>query len=351
MELTGQQYFKFCHQLFGERAKETEHCDYYVNIGNRITARINFAGKHLVAPFVRAIAHLSTEPVFDPDVTICVWDNASSADSVFLYPFGRDSEKSKRHTCDKVQVATDLWPPRVSLYSAESKQALYWVSNVEQYPWWESCRPLRNIFRWCALKKNLYMMHAACIGTPDGAVLVAGKPGAGKSTSALSTLQRELLILSDDLCLIGFEGKTPYAYGIYNTAKLNNFDQLPGLEKYASNQNRIPGEKAFIYLNETFPEKLVQKMPLSAILVPRLTGERLSSINPMDNKQAFHTLVSSSSEELGGASAADFFGPYKICKETPCYSLEAGTDLDHLNSEIASVLRGTTVTSVGNQTD
>jgi len=65
----------------------------------------------------------------------------------------------------------------------------------------------------------------------------------------------------------------------------------------------------------------------------------------MPSNQAFHTLVGSTSEELGGASAADFFGPYKICKETPCYVLESGTDLDHLQNVIASVVRGNLVAS------
>jgi hypothetical protein len=228
------------------------------------------------------------------------------------------------------------------LFSAESKLGLFWIDDIRRFPWYELCRPLRNVIHWWGLTRKLHMIHAACIGTANGAALVVGHPGAGKSTIALASLNSDLSFVSDDLCLIGNDGKDVFAYSLYNTAKLEHFERLPELQSCAFNQNRKTGEKAFMFVNEHFPDKLITKMPLRAIIVPKITGERLSSVRSLDYNDAFKTLVASTSEELGGTSAADFFGPLRICKATPCYALSSGTDLEQLNNLLLGLLKDST---------
>jgi hypothetical protein len=257
---------------------------------------------------------------------------------VLLYPFGRDSERSKRHTNADIQIGCDLWPSRISLFSAQRQLGLFWISDINQFPWYEECRPLRNIIHWWGLTRKLYMMHAACVGTEDGGVLIAGGPGAGKSTTSLSSLSRELSFAADDLCLIGIEEKKVFAYSLYNSAKLETFERLPELEQHVVNRGRGRGEKAFIYVNESYPEKLLLRTPLKAIVVPKISGQKLSALSPLANIAAFQALVGSTSKELGGATANDFFGPFRFCKNTPCYSLAAGTELEHLNTQIATLI-------------
>lgn len=343
MEVSGQQYFEWCHQLFLEREQECgSGCDYFVRIGGRFTVRIRFSGSELVSPFMRALAHLFTEPVDVPDLTICVWDRSPKDSGLILYPFGRDSERSKRHTVSDIQIGCDLYPSRLNLFSAKRKLGLFFISDIKQYPWYESCRPLRNIIHWWGLTQKLYMMHAACIGTEEGGILIAGGPGAGKSTTALSSLNRALSFICDDLCLIGIEDdKRVFAYSLYGTAKLEHFQRLAELEPHVVNRDRAAGEKFYLYVNESYPGKLLKRTPLSAIVVPKISGEKLSHLSPIPSIQAFQALVGSTSQELGGASADDFFGPFRFCKATPCFSLASGTDLSHLQEQLANLLTQT----------
>lgn len=48
-------------------------------------------------------------------------------------------------------------------------------------------------------------MHASCVRIGDGAVLLAGPPGAGKSTTAAALATRGLAVVSDDLTALALE--------------------------------------------------------------------------------------------------------------------------------------------------
>ena len=51
-------------------------------------------------------------------------------------------------------------------------------------------------------KHKQQVVHAASVGTKDGAVLIVGKGGSGKSTSALACLNAGMYYLGDDYTLI-----------------------------------------------------------------------------------------------------------------------------------------------------
>ncbi|MGH9553861.1 MAG: hypothetical protein ACRD3W_31070, partial [Terriglobales bacterium] len=272
MELTPEQYFEWSYRFFLEREEQlSDRHERHLRIANRLTVRLKFAGEHMVAPFIRAFEHLVTEPVADPDLTICIWDNPSNGDKVLLFPFNYDPEKTGRHKCGSLHIGFEPYPPRISLYSPEKKLALFWIGDIEKFPWYEQCRPLRNIIQWLARRQGLFMVHAACVGTKRGGIILTGPKGAGKSTAALSALNSDLGYLADDLCLLGLENQQPTAYSLHTTGKLDGFDRLPELEKHVHNQRRLEGEKAFFYIDECFPEKLLTETQVVAIVVPTVT--------------------------------------------------------------------------------
>ena len=52
-------------------------------------------------------------------------------------------------------------------------------------------------------------MHASCVRAGDGAVLLAGAPGAGKSTTAAALAMRGMAVVSDDLTALALDGDEP----------------------------------------------------------------------------------------------------------------------------------------------
>src|SRR5277367_4620549 len=105
MELTPEQYFEWSHRFFLEREKQlSDTHERYLRVANGLIVRLRFAGEHMVAPFVRAFAHLVTEPT-DEDLTICIWDNPSAGDRVLLCPYeDYDPERTGRHKCGSLHI-------------------------------------------------------------------------------------------------------------------------------------------------------------------------------------------------------------------------------------------------------
>ena len=136
---------------------------------------------------------------------------------------------------DRIRTMFHFGPNILSAMDMEENVAIYWIRDARNTPYYEKGYPLTKIFNWWTETRNLQCVHAAAVGTPEGGVLLAGKSGSGKSTTSLLCLNSELLYVSDDTSLVAWNPE-PYAFSLYNTAKLMSFGLLPHLEGYVTNQ-------------------------------------------------------------------------------------------------------------------
>ena len=116
----------------------------------------------------------------------------------------------------------------------------------------------------------LQLMHAGAVGYADGGVLLAGKSGSGKSTTALACLASDLLFASDDYVCVATTAQ-PWVHSLYSTAKLvpGNLSRFPELSGKLSNPDRLTTEKAMVNVHAHFPAKVLSGFPIRAILLPR----------------------------------------------------------------------------------
>ena len=63
-------------------------------------------------------------------------------------------------------------------------------------------------------------LHASCVRVDDGAVLLAGDPGAGKSTTAAALATRGYTVLSDDLTALSLDDEVPLAWPAFDHLRL-----------------------------------------------------------------------------------------------------------------------------------
>jgi hypothetical protein len=183
-------------------------------------------------------------------------------------------------------------------------------------------------------------VHAGAVGTPHGGVLLVGKGGSGKSTSALACLRSALLYAADDYCLLDSRGEPPYVHSIYNSAKLEagHIRTFPHLLPLISNPQDLGIAKAVIYLNDHHPERLSAGFPIKAVLIPRVTGKADTRLTPATQLDGLRALAPSTLFQLSGAGAVNFGIMAGFARRVPSYFLEAGTDLDQIPAVIEAFL-------------
>ncbi len=315
-----------------------------IRIGDGYTVLLRFTSEELVRCFMPALEHIEVQAAGPPSLTISVWDSSDQKDKP-PYPSWRTSRGYQwihLLTHDNVRVMPELDPLRLTALNLKTNEALFWISDISKFPWYERCRPFRTILHWWGSPRNLTLLHAAAVGTVNGGTVLVGPGGAGKSTTSLACLGSELKFISDDHCMMGFQSEIPHAYSIYNAAKLNmanNIERLPQLKHCIVNADRLESEKAMMFLQPFFPEFLAASFELTTVMVPKVTSELNTRIVRTDWHEAAKAVIPSTMSELPGAEIEDFYGMLKLIKTLPCYRLELGTDMKQIPLVIAEGLK------------
>lgn len=306
--------------------------------------RLRFAGSALVRYMTPALAHLAIEAVANPALTVCLWDSASTNTVMPPPPWRRNQHHPKRgeiigFNTDRIHTSFQWGTYALSLLDSDRNLGIYWMENTGEIPYWETGSPLRSIFNVWLGKRGIQLVHGGAVGLPSGGVLLVGKGGSGKSTTALSCLNSELFYASDDYSLVAFE-PTPTVFSIYSTGKKNadDVERLPFLAEAISNRDRLDSEKALYFLNDYFPEKILPTFPLRAILMPRITGKQDTTLTPTSAAAALASLVPSTILQLAGSGKEACQVMMKVAAQVPCYYLEVGTDIQKIPQVILELI-------------
>jgi hypothetical protein len=329
--------------------------DEFYNLHGQLV-RLSFAGPALTR-ITPALAHWAVEPSNgQPALTIRLWDDASTGSRMPPPPwlgygvhdpdggglkgvYGRRGEVRGFNT-ERIRTVFQWGSDVLSVLDIQQGQALFWTRNAEQLPQWEIGSPLRNILHWWLHRQGLQYVHAAAVGTPSGGVLLVGKGGSGKSTTALTCLNSELLYVGDDYCLISSE-PTPAVLNLYSTGKVkaDNLHRVPHLASTIGNIDTLDQDKALLFLDSVLPHKLSRGLPLKAIMVPRVTGAVDTTLTAASVEVAMSALTLSTVHQLPGAGAAALEIIRRVTSQLPCYHLELGTELAQIPRVIKALLK------------
>jgi len=306
--------------------------------------QLSFLGKALIPKLTPALAHWEVETNDTPEMTVCLWDDASTGTKMPPPPWLGYATYMPRgdirgYNTQRIHTAFQMGSDVLCTMDKNQKRAIYWTRNAEHLPQWEMGSPLRIILHWWLQQYGLQFVHAGAIGMPEGGVLLVGKGGSGKSTTALTCLNSDLRYVSDDYCLISSD-PIPTAYNLYNTGKVkeDNIHRIPHLKQFISNVDRLDQEKALFFLNEIMPKKLVADFPLKAVLVPRVTGKFDTTLTPSSTTDSLRALMVSSMKQLAGAGPAAVKVMKNLVEQIPSFHLELGTDLKQIPETISELL-------------
>jgi hypothetical protein len=336
-------FFETVYQAFQQAAQVVGgSLDRFYSIDGH-TIRLRFAGPALVPRITPALEHLATGPRSTPAFTVCLWDSASTGTNIPRPPWSGYVYTPRGDVCgytnDRVYTAYHVGADVLNLLDTSRDLAIYCTRDARRLPSYETGAPLRTILHWWLRPYGRQFVHGGAVGTANGGVLLAGKGGSGKSTTALACLHSELVYVSDDYCLLAID-PVPYAYSIYSSAKLSpeNIYRVPYLRSAISNADRLDTQKALFFLQQHYPEKLVTGFPIRAILLPQITGRLETTLTPASSMASLSALLLSTMRQLPGADKATLGIIEQFIEQVPSYHLELGTDLTQIPEVILGLL-------------
>lgn len=314
-----------------------------LDVAGRVV-RMQFAGEGLIPLITPALEHLRIEPTSeDPEFTVSLFDTESTGVRMVPAPWDADAYARKGEIIGyNDERFRTVYTPGVDIlqvFDAERCAAVYWSPSFRFVPWWESSFPMRTGFHWwSATTRSLQPMHAGAVGHDDGGVLIAGRGGAGKSTTSLACLDGGLLYAGDDYTLVDVD--RPMVYGLYNTAKLRpeNLHRFPDLAALVDNPDALDTQKAMLYLHRHRPEQISAGFPVRAIVLPRVTGHPHTELVPATAHDALAAIAPTTMIQLPGALPELFAKLRRLSGAVPCYWLDAGTELSEIPVAVDELL-------------
>ena len=334
------EYFQSVYELFESSQQTTGAVQRSFRIGGYLI-RLSFAGEALLS-LTRALEHLAVDDNSTPDLTVCLWDSESTGQRMTQRPWQEDDFLARGviqgYNTERIYTAFQHGSAAVSVLDQARNLAVFWAPD-SNLPYWEHGSPIRTILHWWLLNQGLQLVHAAAVGTPDGGVLIGGKGGSGKSTTALTCLESNLFYIGDDYTLLGIDSG-PVVHSLYNSAKLNSdqVQRLPALVPKIANPERLAEEKALLFVNEHYPSKVATQLPVRAILLPRVTGLPETRLKRVSVALALAALAPSTIFQLprAGNEALKFLATF--ARGLPCFSIEVGMDLSTIPPVIEGLL-------------
>jgi hypothetical protein len=319
--------------------------DRFYTVGG-FTIRLRFAGPALVPFITPALEHLSAQPDPAPALTVCLWDSVSTQTQMPPPPWSTSDYLARGevrgYDSNHIHTAFQLGADVLSMLDTKLGLALYWIRDARRLPYYESAVPLRAILYWWMRDRGRRLVHGGAVGTSEGGVLLAGKGGCGKSTTALACLNSKLTYVSDDYCLLAAD-PIPYAYSAYNSAKLDadGIARFPHLASAISDADRLDTEKAVLFFNELLPDRMADGFPIRAILLPHISGSSKTRLKEASHALGLRELATSTVFQLPGAGHEDFQWIAEFVKQVPSYTLELGDDVTQVSCVISDLLSQT----------
>lgn len=323
-------------------AGATEHC--LCVAGRPVCIRIAGAG---MASFLPALAHLQTcgdLTLTAPSLTLCLWDSQSTGTPMPPPPWRSEHYRLRGEIADYnnecVRTVFDLGRGMFYMIDLQRGLALAWTRDAAQVPAYEMAAPMLPIWNaWLGHHGDM-LVHAAAVGRPEGGVLLAGKGGSGKSTTALACLNSPLGYLADDACIVT-GGDAPRIHSLFCTGRVlrDNLHRVPHMQ-VAFDRISPDEDKVICLLTRHFDAKLLRDCPLRAILLPVITHETETRVQPAPAVAVMKALAPSTLFHLGAvAGPRDAARMAGLSRQVPGFHLLLGNRMSDVPAALDRFLQ------------
>jgi hypothetical protein len=323
-----------------ERPQATTKC---IDLGGGKRASLHFSDLSLENLLYPALAHQELrEQQTEADFKILAWDSLHSGIAMWS-PTWTTADYLARgeiagYNDERFRAVFQLDSRVLSFYDAARQIGLWWTQDYTGLPLYERAAPFLLLFHWwhaLGCDESL-LIHGAAVGTEYcGGLLLAGRSGSGKSTTALACLlDGNWFYLADDYCIVRAGAGTPTVRSLYCSAKIDGeiLARFPAMGRKASLYEiglEVGGKIGFDVF-QSFPESFRQELPLSAILLPRVpsqnNGTQSNRFTQAGAGEAVRALAPSTLFQLPGAGPKNFGLIVALTNRLPCFQIELGSE-------------------------
>lgn len=308
-----------------------------VTLGGRAIC-LRFATSALEDLLLPSLSYFPTN-VGEPSLTVYLADSVSSKTRRPQLPWRIDAFDARGVPVDldhiSVKVAIKPFSGALSVYNSDTKEAFYWVHSADVVPAWEAAGPIRTILAWWAKDNGFQLAHAAAVGIKQQGIILTGKGGSGKSTTAASALWGGFDFVGDDYILLQERDGVRSAHSIFATSKL--LPNSPVVTQFKGELDFSKDEKATIHLREHFEHQLVESLDVKAIVVPTV-GSAEPALERLPASRVLQALAPTTLFQLPGSGSETFKALADWAQYVPGYSLRLSPDLNKNLDAIRTLL-------------
>lgn len=310
--------------------------------------RLRFAGDGSVDSVLPALAHLVAPAHARVDLTVHVWDTQTTSVDVIPAPWDMTQlavgGTIPQAIAQGLYATYDIARERLVVLDPGRGLAFVWIRDPSQVARHERAAPLRGLFAAYFGARGLVITHAGAVARGGRGVLLGGRGGSGKSSTALACLAAGFDYAGDDYVLTEPDAAGgPRVHSLYATGKVFPADtgRLAEIQPAFAGRDGpglAPDDKAIAYLHGSVPERMSRGFALVALLMPTVTGLPHTRVVPMSSAHALRALAPSTIVQYDGAPAPLFAALARLVARLPCHRLELGTERHAIPGVVARVI-------------
>lgn len=310
-----------------------------------VVVALRMVGDALAHALLPALAHLAMDKFTGAaDIVFDVFDGVATG-PIPPPPFSAaDYRRYGQRAAAQTETCALMHAPNVGMlfaYDHATRRGICWIEDAARLSIYERAAPLQTLFHWALRDFGWQVIHAAAVGAEQGGVLLIGNSGAGKSTTALSSLATDgLHLLSDDKCLARID-PAPQAFAAFSSGKIkiDMLERLPHLhERIQGWDDNYKAGKGLLFLYPDFAERLVTTFPIRALVLPRVSHRAEAALRPITAGAAFRVFGPSTVIWLPGAATESYRLTAELTRRLPCYELDLALEPARNSAAIQELL-------------